>query len=516
MARIGQILVVQGATSENNVARALGVQGFAGGRLGTLLLERGSISEDELGEALSQQHGRPYVPWTVLGEVPPDVIASLPAKFAIRHAAVPFERGENSLKIALRDPGDLRILDELFFVTGRKIISAVAPEARIYHALEKYYGDSRSPRYAILGEKLARPTSRRKTRSSGPPPPPDFFPSGQKPAPPPQPHELWAESPDGETAAPPIIQRWKVPDAPAAPWTAQRPTRPRKVEPEPPPEEESISWEETPPPEMWLPPGAVTSQAETPAPPPAPAAPPPRPPPPPAAPFPAPVVAAPEAEARVEKAPELPAPLPPPAPIVIPAPAPAPPQPATPAVAVAPPTPAAEYAFGAAAEAARAIPSEADFPEVLGANTRDGVAAAALLALVQRFGRGAFLVARPGEVVGHSAAGPGINREAFRAISIPWSEPSVFLNVRLSRAFYLGPLPPLPRHKPLLEALGGSPEECLVQPVMMKDKPVAFLYAEFGHDRGASPMDLAYMRGLAAAAARALAASIRQKRREPV
>src|SRR6202035_4682312 len=81
MVRIGQILVSLGTTTENNVARALGVQGFAGGRLGTLLLERGSVGEDDLGEALAQQHGRPYVPWTVLGEVPPDVVASLPAKF---------------------------------------------------------------------------------------------------------------------------------------------------------------------------------------------------------------------------------------------------------------------------------------------------------------------------------------------------------------------------------------------------------------------------------------------------
>ena len=51
---------------------------------------------------------------------------------------------------------------------------------------------------------------------------------------------------------------------------------------------------------------------------------------------------------------------------------------------------------------------------------------------------------------------------------------------------------------------------------MMKDKPVAFLFVEFGLGQGASPMDLAYMRGLAAAAAGAFAAAIRQKKREPV
>jgi hypothetical protein len=467
MARIGQILVSLGATSENNVARALGVQGFAGGRLGTLLLERGAVSEDDLGEALAQQHGRPYASWTQLGEVPPDVIAALPAKFAIRHAAVPYDRGESYLKIALRDPSDLRILDELFFVTGKKIIPAVAPEARIYHALEKYYGERRTPRFVILGEKLEKPSARRRTKASGPPPPPDFFPSGQQPAPPPTPHEVWGDAAEGEVAAPPIIQRFKIPDAPALPWTKQQ-APPRATGPAP-PDEESITWEESPPPELWLPEGAPAAAGEAEAPaltPPSAAIP----------------------EIFVAAAPTAPPPA------DVPAPPPAAPPPEPP----------------------RGLPAETDFPEVLAGKNRDEVAAAALSAMLRRFGRAAFFVARPHQVAGHSAAGPGIDREAFRAIAIPWGEPSIFLNVRLSRSFYLGPLPPLPRHRALEAALGGMPEECVVQPVLIKEKPVAFLFAEFGRDHGASPMDLAYLRGLASAAARALAATIRRRKKEPV
>jgi len=85
---------------------------------------------------LAEQHGCDYVAWSVLGNVAPAAIAALPAKFAIRHCAVPYDRGEGFLRVALRDPSDLRILDELFFVTGRKIVPGVAPEARIFQALE--------------------------------------------------------------------------------------------------------------------------------------------------------------------------------------------------------------------------------------------------------------------------------------------------------------------------------------------------------------------------------------------
>ena len=69
MPRLGTILLRSGAVSEESVTRALAVQGFAGGRLGTLLIERGSASEDDIGNALSEQHGCPYIPWSVLGAV---------------------------------------------------------------------------------------------------------------------------------------------------------------------------------------------------------------------------------------------------------------------------------------------------------------------------------------------------------------------------------------------------------------------------------------------------------------
>src|SRR5260370_36612941 len=104
MARLGQLLVRADLVSENHLARALGIQHFAGGRLGTLLLERGSIGEDNLAKTLALQHGCEYIPWTRLAGIPPSVIAARPAKVAINHAAVPHARRVNSWKVALHHP----------------------------------------------------------------------------------------------------------------------------------------------------------------------------------------------------------------------------------------------------------------------------------------------------------------------------------------------------------------------------------------------------------------------------
>ncbi len=65
-------------------------------------------------------------------------------------------------------------------------------------------------------------------------------------------------------------------------------------------------------------------------------------------------------------------------------------------------------------------------------------------------------------------------------------------------------------------ALGGWPAECIVQPVLMRDKTVAFFYAECAGPQGATPADLTFARELAGATAAALAASIRLKKKEVI
>jgi len=193
---------------------------------------------------------------------------------------------------------------------------------------------------------------------------------------------------------------------------------------------------------------------------------------------------------------------------------PEPPAPTSPVTAEPTPEPAVEPVMPFPSAAIAGVPSAADFPQVAAATDRDAIAAAALAALARRFVRAAVFVSRPQAVSAWGGAGEGVSPEELRDIDIPWKDPSIFLNIRLSRSFYLGPLPPLPRHESIAIAMGGWPAECLVQPIFIKERPVAFLYAEFTGEQGATPMDLAYMRELAGAASGAFVSAIRLKKRE--
>jgi hypothetical protein len=443
MPRLGVLLVRAGALTEESVNRALAIQGFAGGRIGTLLIERGSVTEDDVGKALAEQHGCEYIPWRLLGAVPSNVTAALPAKFAIRHSAVPVELQEGFLRIVLRDPANLRILDELFFVTGKKIVPATAPEVRIYQAMEKYYGERRTPRFAILAEKISRPTLSPVIKKSSLPPPPDF--SATPMSLPGDPAPVAEET--GEVSPTPT---WKVRDDPPVGWGGFSP--PEEASDRQP---ESIEWEEMPSHAPWHP-GAEESRARYSS----------------------------GGAGRKREADRR----------------------SGPASEPAPPPPPQKVG----------IPSPADFAAIVAARGRDEIFDAALKTLARRFRTSAVLAVRTEGVVGLAGQGDRVRPEALRSLDIPWSEPSIFLNVRMSRVFYLGPLPPLPRHKALAAALGGWPVECLVQPVLMREKTVAFFYVESASTQGVTPADLTYVRELASATAAALAASIRLKKKQVI
>jgi hypothetical protein len=459
--RLGHLLTQAGLVTEAQLARALEVQNFAGGRLGTLLLERGALSEDDLGKTLALQHGCGHIPWSALLDLPADTLALLPARFAIKHSAIPLERGEGYVKMTLIDPSDLRVVDELVFVTGKKIVVAVTPEVRIYQALEKYYGKLRAPRFAALAEKLSRPARTPSARPKGPPseappPAPDFFADMGGVEPDPESRPALSLAPPLESSMPlrppPPPSFFGPEEATEIGWDNPEESQPTPFnwapadEPEQPAAPETVSWDDTtggrsktklkalepPPPEPYEEPG-------------------------------------PDEE---------------------------------------------EPPFASAFEPSEPFEGEEAFAAVTAATDRDGIADAVLEALARRFERAAIFSSRSEGVAGWASAGPGVDASAIAGFSATWTEPSVFMNARLSRVFYLGPLPVLPRHDQLAAALGGWPGECAVQPVFIGERPIAFLLVTVSQPGAVTAEDLDFLRELSDAAASAFAKAIRLRKRE--
>lgn len=124
------------------------------------------------------------------------------------------------------------------------------------------------------------------------------------------------------------------------------------------------------------------------------------------------------------------------------------------------------------------------------AEIRDDLADVLLAFSRPHFQRTVLLALRKETIVGWRGEGEGVDASAVRAIAIPRNEPSVFSGLLQGTAFWLGPLPPMPRNQEIVMALGPPPPGgCLVIPIKVKGKIAAFLYGDCGADPlGAIPM----------------------------
>ncbi|MFI5143623.1 MAG: hypothetical protein ACHQHM_06315 [Thermoanaerobaculales bacterium] len=107
----------------------------SGGRLGTWLVRLGLINESTLLDALSQQTGCPAANALELTTSPFEVRALLPAPFAKRNVVVAFNRQGRNLDVAMANPNDLILIDEVARVTGLVPRPHVATEAALAAAL---------------------------------------------------------------------------------------------------------------------------------------------------------------------------------------------------------------------------------------------------------------------------------------------------------------------------------------------------------------------------------------------
>lgn len=139
------------------------------------------------------------------------------------------------------------------------------------------------------------------------------------------------------------------------------------------------------------------------------------------------------------------------------------------------PTEAEDAAVGAMWDA-RAEPSRPPEPRSPG---RDRLADSTLETVCARLPRAALLTSTQEGIHGWTARGSGLTREQVAAIRIPWGEPSIFAFVKLSGSPHRGPLSRILVPPKLAALLGDKAAACCaVFPVRIKDRLVAFLYAD--------------------------------------
>lgn len=143
--RLGEILVDAGVIDEFQLRSALADQQRWGARLGTTLVKLGFVTEEVMAKALSSQLKIPNVNLRTT-EIPPEVLKLVAVEKAEKHGIIPVmlkeEGNRKVLYLAMSDPANLGVVDELQFATGHMVRPVIAMDSQIQDAIQRYYHGS--------------------------------------------------------------------------------------------------------------------------------------------------------------------------------------------------------------------------------------------------------------------------------------------------------------------------------------------------------------------------------------
>ena len=136
--RIGDLLIREGLISKEQLQKALQEQQQNGTRVGYNLVKLGFVNETEVTKMLARQFRMPAVDLSKF-EVDPRIAKLIPADLATKHLVLPLKRDGRTLTVAMADPTNMGIIDDLKFITRYDIFPVIAGEYTLRGALEKNY-----------------------------------------------------------------------------------------------------------------------------------------------------------------------------------------------------------------------------------------------------------------------------------------------------------------------------------------------------------------------------------------
>ena len=116
--RLGEALVQEGLIDNQQLSKALERQVIYGGRLGTNLIELGLLTEESLVRFMGKVFGVPYADPKAFEGIKRGIVDSIAPEIAERYLVIPIDREPKRLHLAMVNPTDLRVIDEVRFITG--------------------------------------------------------------------------------------------------------------------------------------------------------------------------------------------------------------------------------------------------------------------------------------------------------------------------------------------------------------------------------------------------------------
>lgn len=136
--QLGELLLEKGIINQNQLDKALKLQREKGGLIGQILVMLGFVTEEEIAQALTVQYGFPYLPLESY-EVTPEVIQLIPENVATQYNLIAIDRIEDLITIAMSNPLNIQAVEDVELITKCKVQVFVSTMTDISNAIKKHY-----------------------------------------------------------------------------------------------------------------------------------------------------------------------------------------------------------------------------------------------------------------------------------------------------------------------------------------------------------------------------------------
>jgi Type II secretion system (T2SS), protein E, N-terminal domain len=136
--KLGEILIDAGVLTADQLKTALVEQKRWGGPIGRVLVDMRMVPEEVMVQAVSRQLKLPAVNLDAF-QVDPTVRDLVPGEFAEQHSVIPLEVQGKFLDVAMSDPTNLGVIDELRIRTRLNIRSYLCGPKAMDRALARFY-----------------------------------------------------------------------------------------------------------------------------------------------------------------------------------------------------------------------------------------------------------------------------------------------------------------------------------------------------------------------------------------
>jgi type IV pilus assembly protein PilB len=136
---LGEELVKSNLLSQNQLQKAFQELKQGGGSLRSVLLKLGYVDEETLLKFLSDLY---HIPLFTLEEVEinQEILKLIPAQIAKKYVVLPVKRDGPKLTVAVADPSNLILAEEIEFMTGYNVEMVLCAENDLIQTIKKFYG----------------------------------------------------------------------------------------------------------------------------------------------------------------------------------------------------------------------------------------------------------------------------------------------------------------------------------------------------------------------------------------